>query len=87
MDTQREVNSMDKEKEGEGTSVLSTITEAAKTSVGATIEGVSSAATNIVDAVTGRTKPPRRPRKRSTTKKAAASRGRTTNQAGKGEAI
>ena len=31
---------MDKEKEGEGTSVLSTITEAAKTSVGATIEGV-----------------------------------------------
>jgi hypothetical protein len=42
---------MDKEKEG----VLGTIAEAAKTSMDAAIEGVSSAATKIVDAVTGTT--------------------------------
>jgi hypothetical protein len=56
---------MDKEKEG----VLNMITE-----------GVSSAPTSLVDAVTGRTEKPRRRRKRSTTKK-------DDNQAGQGEAF
>jgi hypothetical protein len=67
---------MEQEKEGEGTSVLNTITEAAKTSMEATIEGVSSAATSIAEAVTGGTEKPRSRRKRSTTKKAAAGRGK-----------
>jgi hypothetical protein len=40
---------MDKEKEG----VLGTIAEAAKTRMDAVIEGVSSAATSITEAVTG----------------------------------
>src|SRR5262249_31021051 len=69
----REVNSMDKEKE-EG--VLGTIADAAKTGMDAAIEGVSSAASAIADAVTGTTEKPRRRRKRSTTKQGAASRGR-----------
>jgi hypothetical protein len=71
---------MEQEKEGEGTSVLNTITEAAKTSMEATIEGVSSAATNIVDAVTGRTEKPRRRRTRSSTKKARGKAKRTSTR-------
>jgi hypothetical protein len=51
---------MDEEKEGQG-SVLGTIAEAAKTSMEATVEGVFSAATNIVAAVTGTSEKPRRP--------------------------
>jgi hypothetical protein len=77
--TRREMKSMDKEKEG----VLGTISDAAKTSMEATVEGVSSAATNIVAAVTGISKKPRRPRKRSTAKKAAAGRRRTATGRGK----
>jgi hypothetical protein len=69
---------MDKEKEG----VLDTIAQAAKTSMEATVEGVTSAATNIVDAVTGRTEKPLRRRKRSSTTKAAG-RGRTATRRGK----
>ena len=61
------------DKEREGASVLGTIADAAKTSMDAAIEGVSSAATSIADAVTGTSKKPRR---RSTTKKAADSRGK-----------
>jgi hypothetical protein len=38
---------VDEEKEGQGTSVLGTVTDAAKTSMDAVIEGVSSAATSI----------------------------------------
>jgi rhamnose utilization protein RhaD (predicted bifunctional aldolase and dehydrogenase) len=79
MATRREVNSMDKEKEG----ILGTIAEAAKTSMEATVEGVSSAASAIAEAVTGTTEKPRRRRKRSTTKKATASRGRTTTRRAK----
>src|SRR5215470_17699322 len=70
---------MDKKKEG----VLGTITETAKTSMDAAIEGVSSAATSIAEAVTGTTEKPGRRRKRSTTKKAAASRGTTRTRRGK----
>ena len=69
----REVNMMDKDKEG----VLGTIAETAKTGMDAAIEGVSSAATSIAQAVTGTTEKPRRRRKRSSTKKAVASRGTT----------
>jgi hypothetical protein len=54
---------MDKEKEG----VLGTIADAAKTSMDAAIEGVSSAASAIAHAVTGTTEKPRRRRRRSTT--------------------
>jgi hypothetical protein len=68
---------MDKEKEG----VLGTIAEAAKISMDAALEGVSSAATNIVAAVTGKSENPRRQRKRSTTKKTAIRR--TTTRRGK----
>jgi hypothetical protein len=71
---------MDGEKEGQGTSVMGTIADAAKTSMDAAIEGVSSAATSIADAVTGGTEKPRRRRK---TSKKAASRGRTTTRPGK----
>ena len=60
--TGREVNTMDKEKE-EG--VLGTIADAAKTGMDAAIEGVSSAASAIADAVTGTTEKPRRRRRRS----------------------
>src|SRR5215469_3776662 len=70
----REVNMMDKDKEG----VLGTIAETAKTGMDAAIEGVSSAASAIADAVTGTAEKPRRRRKRSTTKKAAAARRGTT---------
>src|SRR5262249_14177518 len=52
----REVKMMEKEKEG----VLGTIAETAKTGVDAAIEGVSSAASAIADAVTGRTDKPRK---------------------------
>jgi hypothetical protein len=70
---------MDKEKEG----VLRTIADAAKTSMDAVTEGLSSAANSIAEAVTGTTKKPRRRRRRSTTKKAATSRRRTTTRRGK----
>jgi hypothetical protein len=73
---------MDEEKEG----VLETIAEAAKTSMDAAIEGVSSAATSIAEAVTGTPKKPQRRGRRSTTNKAAASRSRTTTKRTKGEA-
>jgi len=73
----REVNMMDKDKEG----VLGTIAETAKTGMDAAIEGVSSAATSIAQAVTGTTERPRRQRK--TTKKAAASPRRTTTRRAK----
>jgi hypothetical protein len=53
---------MDKEKEG----VLGTIADAAKTSIDAVTEGLSSAANSIAEAVTGTTKKPRRRRRRST---------------------
>src|SRR5262249_48614132 len=75
----REVNMMDKEREG----VLGTIAETAKTGMDAAIEGVSSAASAIADAVTGTTEKPRRQKRHSTTKKAAASRGRTTTKRAK----
>jgi hypothetical protein len=52
--TAREVNGMDKEKEG----VLGTIVDTAKMGMDATIEGVSSAASAIADAVTGTTNKP-----------------------------
>jgi hypothetical protein len=52
--TAREVNGMDKEKEG----VLGTIVDTAKTGMDAAIEGVSSAASAIADAVTGTTNKP-----------------------------
>ena len=55
---------MDKEKEG---GVLGTIADAAKTSMDAVTEGLSSAATSIAEAVAGTTKKPQRRRKRSTT--------------------
>src|SRR5215471_20290831 len=73
----REVNMMDKDKEG----VLGTIAETAKTGVDAAIEGVSSAASAIADAVTGTTDKPRK--RRTTTRKTAASRGRTATRRGK----
>ena len=63
---------MDKEKE-EG--VLGTITDAAKTGMDAAIEGVSSAATAVADAVTDTTKKPQR-RRRSTTKTLSLARVR-----------
>jgi hypothetical protein len=69
---------MDKEKEG----VLGAMAEAAKTSMYAAIEGVSSAATNMVEAVTGATQKPRRRTKRSTTKKAAAPGAATASRRG-----
>jgi len=74
-----EVNSMDNEKEGD----LGTIAETAKTSMDAAIEGVSSVATSIAEAVAGTTEKPKRRKRRSTTKKATASRGRTTTRRAK----
>jgi hypothetical protein len=74
---------MEQEKEGEGTSVLNIITEAAKTSVGATIEGVSSAGTNIVEAQIGEAQ------KAETAfnhEESCREPGKNDDQAGKGEA-
>jgi hypothetical protein len=64
---------MDKEKE-EG--LLGIISDAAKTSMDAALEGVSSAANAITEAVTGKTEKPRR-RRKTTKKPAVPSRGRT----------
>jgi hypothetical protein len=73
---------MDKEKENKGIPILGAIAEAAKTNVEATIEGVSSAATNVIHALTGETGKRRSRSKRSPRKK-AASKGGARRSAGR----
>jgi hypothetical protein len=71
----RREETMDKEKEKEGIPILGAIAEAAKTNVEANIEGVSSAATNVIHALTGETGKRRSRSKRSPRKKAASKSG------------
>lgn len=67
---------MPKDKEKEGSHLLDTIVDAAKTNVEFARQGAASAVTNIADAIAGKT-PKRKSRSKRTPTKKAASKARS----------